>query len=123
MTILTITRKALAAALEGAGFPVVDHEPDRPAPPQVIIALGTPALAPGETYSTRKATYRLLCTVRPGSASQVITALEAMVETVANVLSELDDVETWSASQPMSLLSGNDVIPCIEVTLTLTITT
>lgn len=123
MTTLTQARADLSTALADAGLPAIDHEPDRPAPPQVVVSPGSPWMEPAGTFSGMVILAAVLrIVVPPGSRTYVLNQLEDLT---TRVLTVIDDSE-WSLDhieRPVTLIvDSSRAFPCVDVVITRTIT-
>jgi hypothetical protein len=114
MNSLTAQRQALAALLEAGmvageqfvsyGFPVtvVDYMPERPQPPLVIVAPGSPYLVPGQTFGTFITRFTLIVLTRTGPNEVVTADLDDLVATVVVTVAASDDFDVVEVSTPAS---------------------
>lgn len=106
MNTLAVLRGDLQQVLEGTGTTVLDHLPERLAPPVAVIAAGSPYIEPGETFGswTVRHTVVLVC-----SPATNVTATRQLDSIVSSALVALDAAD-WGierVDQPTMLAHGN----------------
>lgn len=121
MITLQAARFDLAQALRDTGLNVIDHEPDRPAPPQVVIRPAADHwLTPNDTFATCMNLHlSVLLVTRPADAATATTALETMIQQTLGALSDSEEYTIDSISRPLTLVVGQQMaFPAVDITLT-----
>ncbi len=109
MNSLTAQRQALAALLTAArvaGVSVIDYMPERPQPPLVIVAPGTPYLVPGTTFGTFTTRFTLILLTRTGPNEVVTADLDDLVATVVVTVAASTDFTVVEVSTPASFAAN-----------------
>lgn len=98
---LTTVRGSLAAVLDGAGLPTVDHLPERPNPPIAIISPGQPYLTRGDTFGSFAIQLTVVLLTRTATNEVATEALDEMTTRLAVAVAESKFTLT-AVDQPQS---------------------
>ena len=122
---LSDARTDLAALMRTTGITVTDHEPDRPAPPQIVIRPSTDTwITENETFSsTLDLHISVLLVTRPADSNAATLALEDMLHSAIIELQDDGRYVIEQISRPMTLIVSQQMaFPAVEITLTTQVT-